>query len=813
MKKILSILVCVLLGISSVWADDAISITVKVSPEGSGSATACGHDYSSNLEREDDQIYSTNEIAYSNDTRNKYKNALADLKAENPAQGYIFSHWEGPDSYTYSYEKFELSCFCNKTYTVSQAISYTLNKQSAEAQVDFGRTGKSASVNVVITGHFRLVITPEQPVIEWIKPEGVVGEYFTSVSLFNAGELSVASVSHTNNGNVGDKSLDVEITRSTDVANLKLIAGKDVGDGDEFIITLVTDNNGYATIKVRISSGISVTFLSPSLGEGSYTAEQTNNGGWKSCENLGKNDNKVEVSLTSTNQFFHTLTAYPSTNYEFYRWVITHADKSTTIKTDNPLNYTVQDEDRITVEFLPDSMAQFVVKGVDGVYYHRLDDAIESAQKSSSKTVVVYSSGPLYKENITPSSDGKYEFTIPSDVTLLVPGDEKYTVTKELRDDDMVDNGTSSCYKYLTLSEDTRIIVNGHICVYSQTSQTQGHNGKPQKYGEIMMRENTEIVLNSGSQLTVFGYITGDPTKSRVLAKNGSKVYESFYFTDWVGGTIAMKLIGNSQRVFPIKQFYIQSIETKLTLQYGAEEYVASGVNVSLGITMQIPLNMIFIAKDTGKDSDKGFFCLNEGTELSKWYDGDNDRQVYEVNRIEEYPKDRTATAKIGVMYANISIAGELDSRDYVLSATNNMDINVYDVSITSVHDLAFMAGSTLYIAPSAEFISKGNIFVYDKEVNNIGFYGASASKLIPIGYTAYHNGAPNKRNENNVKDAQVIVDGKWIVQAGGAHGSGFYTTVEDPLINDTTYGAQIRSNGGGLIDFQTFSNTLTAHY
>ena len=664
-------------------------------------------------------------------------------------------------------------------------------------------TGSSDNKNPSKTyyAHFRNIIVPRQTIIDWTKTDEEE-TLSTTVDLYKATNFSVQSVVH-NGGQ--SRNFTCTASTSTDYATLTLTAGSDVADGDQFVITLVADNGGYATITVNIKSRITVTFLHPSVGKGSYQAVQTNADGAVSC-NLGNSDADKEMSFTKTNQFYHTFTATPHADYNLYRWVITHEDASVVYSTENPMTYTLQDGDKITAEFLPKNMAQFMVKGVPNVYYHKLEDAITAAQSASSKTVVVYTSGTLYNEHITPSADGKYEFTIPSGITLLVPGDDAYTVTKELREEDLSNNTTAkpTCYKYLTLSPNTRIIANGDICVYAKTSYVMGYDGKPSAYGKIDMKDQTEIVLNSGSQLTVFGYITGNPTTSRVLAKNGSKVYESFQFTDWPGGSNAMKLIGNSQRVFPIKQFYIQSVETKLTLQYGAEEYVASAVHVSIvsGILeYKIPLNMIFIAKDTGSDSDKGFMCLNEGAELSKWYDGTNDRQIYQVNRMDGYSGMRDA--KIGIMFANVSVAGDLNSEEYVLATNNNMDISLYDVRLTSVHDLAFMADSKLYIAPSSEFVSKGNLFVYDKEANDVGFYGASASPLMPITYTAYHNAAPGKRTAAKVTDAQIIVDGKLIVQDGGAYGSGFFTTAENPLANDTTYGARITSNGGGLVDFQ----------
>lgn len=681
------------------------------------------------------------------------------------------------------------------------------NVYKSDASFSEAVTGTSSNKKPSQTyyAHFKKIITPRQAVIDWTKTDEEE-TLSTTVDLYKAYNFSVQSVTHTGGAS---RNFTCTASTSTDYATLTLTAGADVVDGDQFVITLVADNGGKATITVNIKSRITVTFLHPSVGKGSYQAVQTNADGAVSC-NLGNSDADKEMSFTKTNQFYHTFTATPHADYNLYRWVITHEDNSVVYFTENPMGYTLQDGDKITAEFLPKNMAQFMVKGVPDVYYHKLEDAIAAAQNASSKTVVVYTSGTLYNEHIIPSADGKYELTIPSDITLLVPGDAAYTVAMELRKDDLSNNTTAkpTCYKYLTIAPNTRLIVNGKICVYSQTSHVQGYNGKPNSYGKIDMKDQTEIVLNKGSQLTVLGYITGNPTTSRVLAKKESKVIESFQFTDWPGGMKAVDLIGNSSRVFPIKQFYIQSIETKLTLQYGAEEYVAAGVSVTADLPVigkveyKIPLNMIFIAKDNQSDDDRGFLCLGEGVELSKWYDGANDRQVYEIKRMEDY--SGTRKAKFGIMYTeDIPLGDPLNSEEYVLATNNNMDISLYDVQLSSVHDFALMADTKMYIASSAEYVTKGNLFVYDKEVNDIGFFGTSSNILKAITYTAYHNGAPGKRGAGAVQDAQIIVDGKLTVQEGGAYGSGFYTTVENPLANNLAYGTNITSNGGGLVDFQ----------
>ena len=689
--------------------------------------------------------------------------------------------------------------------------------------------------------HFRKVI--DAPVeVAWTKTTETAATTF-DVNLYKAEKFRVKSFAH-KDGLSRTFSADTTST-TTDKATISLSAGADVQDGDVFNVVLTTDNGGDVTVPVKIVSKITVRFELPKRGQGYYVAIQPNKGNTETYNSQTAGESK-NLDLTDTRQFYQSITAYPADGYRLYRWVVTDKDGNTTYPTSNPLTKTLNEGDVISVEFLPTGLAQFVVKDdPDQKLFYELDGengAFKHAEKLGKKVVVVHTSGTLYAEYKS-LTNGKYEFTIPAGYTLLVPADDAYTVATEFSDDLMVEMTTALPTKHtkLTLSPNTRIQSNGHICVMAFTSKTQGYNGKPKTYGQIAMDNNTEIILNSGAQLTAFGYVTGDPTNSRVLAKSGSTVYETFQFTDWRGGgqmmgTSGDKLIGNSKRVFPLAQYYVQSVETKLTIQHGATEYVSAGVEVDIKISkLQVPLNMKLIAKDNSSDDDEGFFCLGSGTEVSKWYDGDNDKQIYQINKMEGAT---SATAKFGKMYTNISMAGTLDSREYVLVAQNNMEVSVNDVTLTNANDMAFLAGVTFKIGKNAILNQQANLFVYDKE-HNTGYFAAGGSELVPITYTAYHydkylsdkttysylsGGKPFAkkdtyiRTSTNLEDAKVIVDGKLIIttkNSGLKDGSGFYTTAKGgsgKSPDDADYGAIITSNGGGVVDFQ-YIGTKTKTY
>lgn len=699
--------------------------------------------------------------------------------------------------------------FYTWTDNVGNSVSVTDNKLS----VSVTSTNENNRTVYDYIANFKKMIDPVQSVIDWTKTDEEE-IYPTTVNLYKATNFGIQSVVHSGGE---ERTFNCEITSSTaDNATLKLTAGANVVNGDQFVITLVADNGGYATITVNIKSNISVTFVHPSLGKGSYVAVQTNAGGGESC-NLGNADGDKNVIFTKTNQFYHTFTATPHTDYNFYRWVITHEDNSVSYFTDNPMAYTFQDGDKITAEFLPKNMAQFIVKGIDDKFYFKLEDAIVAAQASSSKTVVVYTSGVLYNEHLIPTEDGKYEFTIPAGITLLVPGESTYktaTIIKKEHTSEVTPPNAVNVYKQLTLSQNTRVIVKGNICVYADVSFAFGYNGTPLNPGSIHMCDNSEIIMEKESNLTAYGYITGE-SSSQVIARDGAKIYELFQFRDWRGGTRMLTVKNGDYRVFLFSQYYVQNIECKLILEYGAIVYASSSGSKVMSIFQPI-LTIELISKATNSSEDKGVFCIGDKTRLIRWYNSEADKQMYIIEGVDD---DTRGIAKFGVVYADMDYVGEMDSRYFVLPITNNMDVTLRNVDVTSDYQFALLPGSQLTIGDNSSLITNSSVFVYDKEylrdpINKLGFcyYGSYNVPFEPIHYTATktQTAIKNIRKEEYIQDATIVVDGEWRIQEGKVKvgqkviTSGLYTT--GSADSNASYGANITSTGGGVVVFEALN-------
>lgn len=664
--------------------------------------------------------------------------------------------------------------------------------------------------------------------IQWMKASTVDTKPIEITLHSDVTALQVSIVREDGSAQTGMTCLNVaQRDATTGKGQITLQADATVNAGDVFLVTLsssnVDDKAGLMTFRVTMLDNATITFATP-IGVGSYTAVQTNGGG--ATYAISNTSANQEVTLYNDAQFFHTLSATAGTNYRFRRWVITHKDATITYNNNNPFNangtegYTAKDGDVIQAEFISNTYARFMVKGVGGVYYDDFTEGLAAAAESNSKVLLVYQSGEL--------AAGSY--VIPAGVTFLVPGDEAYTVQNNgVTDAEVANNTTSARFRYLTLQDNTTITANGNICVYSKLSNYQGHNGRPYQYGEIVMGNNCHIIMNSGTYLTVFGYISGNPETSTVTANTGATIYETFQFTDWRGGTAitggASEIIGglvsgkygainNDWKIFPILQYYLQNIETKLIIHHGAKEYVSSVIEA---MDMTAPVNMLLISEAS---QDQGFLCLGENSVLTKWYEAENDRQKYVIQGVEGVSN---ATAKMGYMYLSLSLSiatVKLDSRNYVLPINNNIDISVNNLTISSPFDVCFLAGSTFTIDKDAEFVVDARLYAYDKEPIYVdestsyeGFTYSGNQLIQPIKYTAYHDKAPGIRTADKTSDASFVVNGKLTIN-GALYTTTYGANITDAILQNQNYGANITSNGGGEVLFNSRgTDTITYQY
>ena len=365
--------------------------------------------------------------------------------------------------------------------------------------------------------------------------------------------------------------------------------------------------------------------------------------------------------------------------------------------------------------------------------YSDLNDAITAAQSGTDKTIVVATDGSL---------SGSY--TIPAGVTLLVPFNDAKTLYKETPKATRK-AAAAKAYRKLVLSAGASLNVEGAISVGGQYYSAGGSQigGMVGNYGHLWLNTGAAITVKSGGALYAWGFVSGN---GAVAAESGAKVYEWFQIGDFRGGR-ASACMGN--RVFPFSQYFIQNIESPLTIYSGAEEILYTDIYAS---ESQNGASVTFIG-------NSGMFKVFSGS-LTKQYDAAQDRMVYTVN----------GKAELNSLSIN-SGALSVNSSEYVLPITNNMTLHITPrSSITTNQDIALLPGVQVYVDKAAELtIAAGKkAYIYDSDQWTDQNYVNPNAKFKSVLYS------PTKsytRTNADLVDALVDVNGTLI--AAGA----IYTT------------------------------------
>lgn len=547
-----------------------------------------------------------------------------------------------------------------------------------------------------------------------------------------------------------------------------------------------------------------ITFL-PTDGKGAYTIKMTNGSGINYTMNANAQENiKVAVTHESMSNIEMALTQDVSAdNYYFFGWQMIDGEAVTYLSYDALHTYQFTKAVKVKAEFIPKNLGTyFILSDPAKTLYHDLQKALDEAQvlytkNSVPQTVVLndYQGATRITESMLPQGN----YTIHQGVTLLIPGDNKYT-SKDVLGTDDYDDGTKTAKPYMKwiVEDGTTFTVKGNVSVYSRLNANgQTWVGRPWQYGWIEMGENCKMTFESGANLYAYGYITG-PISSSVILKSGAVVKEAFQILDWHGGTETLEYLNlggvltqnfaKDQKVFPASQYYIQNVEVPMTLEYGATEYLSAGVAMGSLTVVETPF----------MGTNSGFLRLVDGVSVTKYYDKYTDSQIYTVTG------NGTSEAKLGniTLKADIGVSATLNSAHFVLPLPHNMDIRIVNTRVNVLYDLAFLAGAKLTVDKNSRFIINGtssqdaNVFVYDKDQNG-AYFGISNNELIPVG--ARPGGILYERKAEDLLDASFMVDG--VVETGNY---GYLYT--------TSSGANITSHGGGKMQFAKVGTKSTTY-
>ena len=409
-----------------------------------------------------------------------------------------------------------------------------------------------------------------------------------------------------------------------------------------------------------------------------------------------------------------------------------------------------------------------VVATANDKKFSSLADAIAYANNNAETTMTIR----LAKDCSLPAGN----YVIPDKATLLVPYSSLHTeptIACPLLNNSKL---PKQAYRTLTLESGVHIDVYGVIelggCAYSYGNGAQGTGRPNSDYGQMIMNQGSEIVLNNGANLRAWGFVTGEGT---IDARRGARVDEMFQVYDFKGGrgTLAMYENGG-HKAFPMNQYFIQNVEVKTTYRPGASLYTTMAA-VNTGISVKI----------IGVDTDgAALFKMDEtddseDTWVRKWYNPATDQQVYDINN----------SAAISNLFLPLSAVtgvegSDFDSKDYILPITNNFKIHVLSGQMDITQDVAFLPGAELEIDKLCTGHIKKNTTTYFYDSEEWGTYvynGAYASKIkYRPGGLQYNR---NISSAAGLGDAKMNIHGTLEVDGGfrtTEHGANIFSTNED---------------------------------
>lgn len=579
--------------------------------------------------------------------------------------------------------------------------------------------------------------------------------------VLNAGAFQSKTDEYALDASSGDKSVESytgdKVTLTTELSNFQGWYEDDILLSNASSYTYEVSKN--ATVTGRFGSEDAehtITFIPPS--HGSYTAQYGDTP--TTYATYGK--------PVTTNQNF-TLKATPDRGYQVVGWYVTQ-DGGKTKKyfsfEANVSGHHFYQDVSVGCDFSDLPKAEFQVKGNASVTYDDLNKA-DLAAKEGSKVIVLAKDGELIS--------GQY--TISEGNTLLIPYDSVYTVKTTKAEVVTEDNGWKkpSAFRKLAMADGADITVEkgAAICVggkqYTSSMQMSDNNGGPGApigpCAQIQMNRGGKITLKTGSNLYVWGFITGQNMDEgnnttgvgTIEAQSGATVYEDIVIADWHGGNATSKM-NSGNKFFPFNQYFIPNIEVPLTIHYGAALNTVSDVYAGLTSNSKAPYSVPvpFVVKDDG-----GLFNMKSPESVVKvWYDATTDRQHFELTG-DNIIKGIKANISTGV--ATLS----LDASNYVMPMTSNFDIRITRGTLTVPSDIALLPGSkvTLGKDATATINTGANVYIYD--LDNWGLYAyGNYRKVFPFRLTKfkkYKQGDINTKDvakDTGLADAQLVVDG-----------------------------------------------------
>lgn len=469
--------------------------------------------------------------------------------------------------------------------------------------------------------------------------------------------------------------------------------------------------------------------------------------------------------------------------------------------------------------------------------YTKLEDALAYANNNPNEELV------LFMTNDYTLPAGYY--TLPANATLVVPMSD--TQAKEVNKtaprvifndaDHLTPYLQPSEFRRLTLANGVNMDVFGDIEMScSQFASNEAYTGQPYgPYGRIVMEEGSHMTLQNGSEVRAWGFMTG---KGEIDARRGSIVREMFQLGDWKGAFTSVKIVGmapavgdeSDKKIFPVTQYFIQNIESPVKYHPGSLLSTSAAVSEGLAVlsvsmtASDIGLIGVSRANQGGQD-DPAIFLMDiaadaENTWVRKWYDVENDVQVYDINSGAHIGSMVLDMGELFVPLGNLgTVPIKLNSAKFDLPLTCNFKIHLLTGGMDFKQNTCLLPGAevevdkeaTVSVAMNAAekaaydawveggkvgdapVCYTGALYVYDADdwgkYAYVNAYGQSTDDYSAytkvVRYSPSWNGRPTVRDEQTCPDdAKINVRGTFQTATGfvytSEHGANIFSTNED---------------------------------
>lgn len=460
---------------------------------------------------------------------------------------------------------------------------------------------------------------------------------------------------------------------------------------------------------------------------GSYTVKSGNQ-----SETVTAQDENKTFSYKSTDGI--TVTATPNKGYKFA--LLRDDDTPLTTNAGENSATVYPNGNVLSALFVEDSQkAPFHIEreNEDESYYYWEDAMRASVAKNNAPVVMdIDNQGRTYSlptsaeeiglsknKYVITNEDGKVEYTIPADVTLVVP----YSAAHSVSGNNMVNTDASSgefhhegvtasvgtAYATLTVPEGTALSVNGTLLIDALQG---GKNGQPYtscvvgNYGKMIVGGTVKV--NTGGTLYAYGYVVDkNHTQENHVGKidvSGGTLTQMLQIADWRGGNYGANCNKNNYNVFPFSIYYLQNNMVPTTYSYGsamkARAAIAGG-----GTVMYDTVSVI----GNGEEKNPSIFDMAAGATVETDYSYSNDQLLVKL----------IGSTSMNCLKLKAGDQASMDTKNMELAISDNMQITVSGGTMAINYGLKFLPGASLTVEENGNLnitASNGRAFFYGKD-------------------------------------------------------------------------------------------------